>query len=209
MKKQLSVLSLFFTVMVSGAYAQTAATEPATPSRVSPPLPVAFPTATAPAASNFPALPPARPCKPRDVKKKTWKLMKIYQEPVGTEQTEFDASPWSYTQFTEDNTYKIIKPAKRLPRAVFWREFERKEGDPLQQYLVHEKGFIYFYNSGNVVDTQACFIVTSDRGDFKKNDMLLMPPAPSDNKPPAMRMVKDYREVKNGPNQKRRKKNRR
>lgn len=191
MKGWKSLLVFYVAMQSYSVLAQEALPAPA-PAPAADILPV--PTQTA-----FPALPPARPCKLDDVQNKIWKLLKIYQSPYGAEAVEFDAAPWVYIGFggpgDYNGLYKIVKPTRRYPAREFWPLFTPNEGDPLQQYVVHDKGFIYFYNSGNVVDTQACFIVANDSGPFKQGQMLMMPPAPADGAKPSVRLVKQYQDI--------------
>jgi hypothetical protein len=83
------------------------------------------------------------------------------------------------------------RPCKTNNRRAFYDKFKRKEGDSLTQYTVYE-GFVYFYNEGKIVDTQACFIVANDFGEFKKGRMLLMPPAPQEGQEVTTRLLRVY-----------------
>lgn len=172
-------------------------TTPTRAQEVAAPAPAPAPATAIPAIpaqtqSSFPVLPPSAPCKPEQVHG-LWRLNAVFEEPAGVMISDFTAMPFQYLHLSKDTTYRYLKAAERVNgRKVFFDKFIRREGDPLQQYVVHEKGFIYFYNAGNVVDTQACFIVASESGRFLKGSMLLMPPAPTDGKPPSVRLVKLY-----------------
>ncbi|MFW0776600.1 MAG: hypothetical protein ACN2B6_02650 [Rickettsiales bacterium] len=155
---------------------------------------------------GFPDLPPSRPCTQKELQR-YWHLQKVYEVPQGTYTRDFTARPHQYIHFGKDTTYRMVKMEKRVGRKAFYKQFARKAGDPLQQYVVHDKGFVYFYNEGNVIDTQACFIVAEASGDFKKGFMLLMPPAPPAGQPVTQRVLRLYEGfVKKNPKKKRKKK---
>jgi hypothetical protein len=165
---------------------------PANPAAVVPPAPANRPAPQASPLSNvFPTLPPSTPCKPGDL----WgfyRLEKLYEQPAGKESADFQATPMQYIHFSADSTYRPLKLAtKTNNRRAFYDKFKRKEGDSLTQYTVYE-GFVYFYNEGKIVDTQACFIVANDFGEFKKGRMLLMPPAPQEGQEVTTRLLRVY-----------------
>ncbi|MDX2112694.1 MAG: hypothetical protein SFW63_03035 [Alphaproteobacteria bacterium] len=141
--------------------------------------------------NTFPTLPPSRPCTSEDL----WgyfRLEKLYEQPAGDESTDFQATPLQFLHFAADSTYRPLKLANQSRnRRAFYDRFKRKEGDPLMQYVVHE-GFVYFYNDGNALDTQACFIVANDTDEFKKGRMLLMPPAPQPGEEVKHRVLRVY-----------------
>lgn len=181
-------VALLFAAFSFPILAQEAAAPPAAALAV----PVApAPTAT-PSFDGFPNLPPSEPCTQKAVQR-YWRLQKVYEVPQGAHTRDFVAQPLQYIHFDKDATYRTLKMEKRLGgRKAFYNRFTRKAGDPLQQYVLHEKGFVYFYNEGNVIDTQACFIVAEKLGNFKKGQMLLMPPAPAAGQPVTSRLLKQY-----------------
>jgi hypothetical protein len=175
----------------------SAAPAPPNPAAIMPPALTAPAASAAPAAnpsplSNiFPTLPPSAPCKPGDL----WgyyRLEKLYEQPAGGESADFRAAPLQFFHFAANGTYRPLKLAQRMSdRKAFYESFNRKEGDPLTQYAVHE-GFVYFYNEGQHIDTMACFIVANDVGEFKKGRLLLMPPAPQDGQEATARVLRVY-----------------
>jgi hypothetical protein len=139
----------------------------------------------------FPELPPSEPCKPGDL----WgyyRLEKLYEQPAGKESADYQTAPLQFIHFSADSTFRPLKLAQRINnRRAFYDRFTRKEDDPMLQYTVHE-GFVYFYNEGRPIDTQACFIVANDFGEFKKGRLILMPPAPQEGEQITSRLLRVY-----------------
>jgi hypothetical protein len=129
-----------------------------------------------PQAGYFPQLPPSRPCARPDADG-FWKLKYVFENPVSSETLSFRSQPHQYILFLRDDTYKTHKAIWADKTETTIKTQMMTETPPkLQQFVVHESGFIYFYNDGVAVDTQACFIVANSRGEFKEGQMLLMPP---------------------------------
>ncbi len=166
---------------------------PLQPAPASPATAANTPQPAASKLSNvFPELPPSRPCTHEDL----WGyygIEKLYEQPAGKESADFQAAQLQFLHFAADSTYRSVKLAGRAPsRKAFYDKFKRNEGDPLLQYVVHE-GFLYFYNNGKPLETQACFIVANEQGEFKKGYLLLMPPAPQEGEVVSSRLLKVYK----------------
>lgn len=200
MKSAIKILALASLSFASLAHAQEVALPPQVPA--APVIPAAPEAPAAPAIAaaipaqqnNFPALPPSNPCKTENILG-YWKLVKVYEQPQGEETKDFSITPLQFVRYSKDTTYKYVKFPQRVDKKTYFNSFERKEGDSLQQFVVNDTGFVYFYNEGNVVDTQACFIVAQDLGEFKAGQMLMMPPAPQPGQLASKRLLKVYYNV--------------
>jgi len=126
-------------------------------------------------AQNFPKLPPSFSCT-AGILPGVWKLLHIYQLPVGEEETEFLVNPVQYLLFNTNNTYGKYNAGRNELAPETTRNEITKHVTGLQQYLLDSSGFIFFYQDKTPIDTQACFIVASSQGPFAPGQMLLMPP---------------------------------
>jgi len=124
---------------------------------------------------NFPKLPPSFPCTV-GVLPGVWKLVHLYQAPIGDELTEFLAAPMQYMLFNTNNTYGKYNAGRTEVAPETIRDEITKHTTGLQQYLLDTSGFIFFYQDKTPIDTQACFIVANSQGPFAPGQMLLMPP---------------------------------
>lgn len=135
----------------------------------------------------FPVLPPSRPCTPQDVPG-LWRLGQVYENPAGSVFSDFTAYPTQYLFFSGDGTYNASKVQPAPDDNVALSYLSTQKPQSLQQFLVQESGFIFFYRDGAAIDTQACFIVANQRDPFRIGQMLLMPPQGQS----ATRVVKVY-----------------
>ena len=142
-----------------------------------------FPQAPAPAqpayvpppATAFPQLPPSRACATQDLPG-IWKLHRVYEAPLGTEMTAFLANPVQYILFDANSTYSKYNAGQtEIPPASIRGEITQHTSG-LQQYVVDASGFVFFYQDGKAIDTQACFIVANPLGQFQAGQLLMMPP---------------------------------
>lgn len=139
----------------------------------------------------FPALPPSRICTPKDVLG-VWKMAQVYQEPAGKARQDFIDNPFHYVRFDKNSMFGEYENSKMEQGGAVLKRLGNSMVNDQQQYLVHDSGIMFLYQNGASTGSMACFIVTDPHGEFKKGQMLLMPPAPTDGKPPAMRLVKVY-----------------
>jgi hypothetical protein len=125
-------------------------------------------------AQIFPKLPPSRACTAADLVG-IWKLLLLYETPVGTDMTDFLTNPVQYLVFNNNNTYgKIVSEHQEIPPGgIHWR-VSKLPG--LNQYIIDSSGFVFFYQDKQAIDTQACFIVVVQQEPFNVGQMLLMPP---------------------------------
>lgn len=143
------------------------------PSQLAAPLPPVEKPAEAP--SVFPALPPSSPCAPTDLHG-LYRLVAVYEDPEGTEVSNFRASPNQYIQFRKENVYARLNVAEGNMGRERVKQEIRKHSSGLLQYLVQDNGFIYFYQNSIAVDVQACFKVATEKAPFKVGQIILMPP---------------------------------
>ncbi len=134
----------------------------------------------------FPQLPPASACLKKDIVG-LWRLTRVYETPVHSETQTFAAQPYQYMFFDWEDTYRQLKNSTAVDEKALVEQFRTAGGD-LQQYVVNETGFVYFYTNSVATETMACFIVANQTNEFTLGDMLLMPPAGQS----AVRMVKVY-----------------
>ena len=147
------------------------------PSKFSAPLPAAPAPAQAPEASrsNIPQLPVSEKCKPDDVRG-LWKLKQVFEDPSGVESAAFQVSPVQYLFFKADGFYGKYNGASIAMPANIIKDEIKKHSTGLQQYLVQDGGYIYYYQDKVAVDLHVCFIVSESKNMFEKDDMILMPP---------------------------------
>ena len=121
------------------------------------------------------ALPPSNPCKATDLPG-VWKLENVYESPSGKEAASFAASPSQYIYFEDNNVFgKYNAPAGNMkPEDIRDQIVQHASG--LQQYLMQDKEFIFFYQDRVASGTQACFIVETAQSPFAKGQLILMPP---------------------------------
>lgn len=133
------------------------------------------PEATAGADTNFPALPPSRPCKVEDLRG-LFRLVNVYEDPAGTETTSFQTSPHQFLLFKASSIYMRanIESDNLNPKGIV--EYMKEHSSGLSQYLLQENGFVYFYQDSVANDVKACFIVADNKVPFKTGQMILMPP---------------------------------
>ena len=139
----------------------------------------------------FPALPPSRLCKPRDLIG-LWKLSTVFENPTGPELADFSASPFQYIAFSPDSTFALYKGsrAESSDLEVLKKMAARKEA-VLLQYVMHESGVVYFYKDGIAFDSFACFIVANKLSPFYAGQMLFMPPPDK----ATVQMVRVYQKI--------------
>jgi hypothetical protein len=152
------------------------------------------PYAPPPAVGYFPALPPSRPCVKKDMRS-AWKLVQVYENPIGTALAQFNAEPFQYLYFDPDTTIREYKSSQQPLSGMEVKQKMMAQQGTLKQYLVHESGIIYFYQDGVAVDSQACFIVANRQEPFVPGQMLLMPPAPPEGQQAASRVVKVFKRI--------------
>lgn len=139
----------------------------------------------------FPKLPPSSLC----TKEKllgTWKLLMVYEVPSGREMKTYSDYPLQYYVFRDDSRYgEYIGPLQALTLA----EVQRISIDAqtnTRQFVISDKGMLFFYNNRLAVDSLACFIVEGASPPFRIGQMLLMPPEKAAAKG---RMVKVYQRM--------------
>jgi hypothetical protein len=142
----------------------------------------------------FPPLPPSRPCVGSDLFG-TWKLLQVYENPVGQALTEFKAQSFQHLFFRGDNTYVEYKSYYNENENAVNDKVNGLRSTDLQQFLMDASGFLFFYKNGLSIDTQACFIVTNPLGTFMPAEMLLMPPEGQ----ATSRLVKQYTKTSGTP----------
>lgn len=130
---------------------------------------------TAPKPGYFPELPPSRPCTKQNLIG-VWQLYQLYENPTGSETTNFAAQPYQFLLFDLDDTYKETRSSIAVNAAAGIAGIKNLQLDTLQQYLVNDTGIIYFYKDSIATDNLACFIVANPTGQFMPGQMLLMPP---------------------------------
>lgn len=128
-----------------------------------------------PTQAAFPALPPADPCSDLSIRG-TWKMVAVYEVPLGAQTDMFNKYPMQYIRFGEDTTYGEYNAQNMEMDFQTANSFIARSVKEPQQYLVRDKGMVYFYRNSVAVDTQACFIVAKDKNGFYSGEMLLMPP---------------------------------
>ena len=127
-------------------------------------------------AQYFPKLPPSRACTMQDLAG-IWKILLVYEKPVGPDMTNFVTNPVQYLLFNTDSTFGIINGhGRELPPVVIRDIGAKEQAQALLQYVVDASGFIFFYQNKQATDTKACFIVAVQEGQFYPGQMLLMPP---------------------------------
>lgn len=139
----------------------------------------------------FPALPPSRLCKPRDLIG-LWKLSTVYENPTGAELADFSASPFQYIAFGPDSTFAVYKGSRAESSDLdVYKKMAANKGGVLQQYVMHESGVVYFYKDGIAFDSFACFIVANKLSPFYVGQLLLMPPPDK----ATVQMVRVYQKI--------------
>lgn len=127
-------------------------------------------------AANFPILPPSRPCMRQDADG-LWQLKAVHENPQGVESSLFVTQPFQYLLFLRDDTYRTYSSSwQERSDGVVMNRIREQIPEKLQQYVVHQSGFIFFYVGGAITNTQACFIVVTSNESFITGQMLLMPP---------------------------------
>lgn len=193
LKATLLLIALYVQPLYAQEAPPAAIAAPAPANSMTLPLPVA-PSQLMPGQTAFPALPPSNPCKKPEEIRGFWRLIKTYETPQGSETKDLADKPHQYLFFAKDTTYRSLKLAQRVRgRQNFYNRFKRVEGEPAFQYVVSDSGFIFFYKDSVVIDTQACFIAAQDFGEFKKGNMLLLPPAPQAAQTASTRLLKVYK----------------
>lgn len=139
----------------------------------------------------FPKLPPSSLC----AKEKllgTWKLLMVYEVPSGREMKTYMNSPLQYYVFTPDNRYgEYVGPLQALTlQEVKTLAIDMKSEN--RQFVVNDKGMLFFYTNRLAVDSLACFIVEGAIAPFRTGQLLLMPPEKSAR---GGRMLKVYQRV--------------
>lgn len=130
----------------------------------------------------------------KDLNGIAWKLAEVYERPAGKEKMSLTAEPHQYVFFAKEGTYKAFKTTVGdMPQKDVLANLKRVQGDPLQQYIIHDSGFLYLYDAGIAGDTWACFIVANALGQFTPGQMLLMPPAPPEGTVEKVRLLKVYK----------------
>ncbi len=167
---------------------------------LSPPTIIAAPPATdggpnvmPPPATpgKVPSLPPSRTCVQQDMQG-LWKLLHVYEEPMGPETSVFYSVPSQYMNFKGDSTFEAYEHAKDVPISIaqiLAIMKERTKG--LQQYVVQANGQLYYYRDSVANKQQACFVVVEGNQYFAAGQMLLMPPNPQS----PTRWVKVYSKI--------------
>ncbi len=124
----------------------------------------------------FPMLPPSRPCVTADMIGQ-WKLTAVHEDPPGAEASAFSTNRYQYLLFEKDSIYaKYSSATVSLPPNLVRNTLLEDSQNGLHQYVVGDGGLVYFYNQGIAVDSQVCFIVANERGDFIAGEMIMMPP---------------------------------
>lgn len=123
----------------------------------------------------FPKLPLSKVCS-KDKLVGTWKLLMVYELPVGNELALFRRNPLQYIIFDADNRYGEFISTLRAVTMREVRSYSISQQKVLQQYVVNKSGILFFYKDGIPVDSLACFIVASNDAPFQDGQMLLMPP---------------------------------
>ena len=128
----------------------------------------------------------------------TWRLIRVYEVPKGTQSAALAASPVQFIRFRPDTTFSSYNAGTVELSFANLSELIDKPSRNVEQYLVQDKGMVYFYRDSVAVDTQACFIVASRLGEFNAGEMLMMPPAGQY----SGRLIKVYTRPRNasGPN---------
>lgn len=127
--------------------------------------------------SAFPALPPSRPCVANDIDG-LWKMVQVFESPAGSHLMRFTSYPHQYVFFKPNAVYanlELMTPPESAQKVA--DDLLDAPNEPLRQYVLGERGFLYSYVSGAVSDTQVCFIVANATDRFTAGHMLLMPPA--------------------------------
>lgn len=197
----LPVIVIFALASIPLASAQETPAPAGTPAAVpetspaaaaAPPVKVAAAAATAQVpfqarANHVPALPESRPCTAGDVVG-AWRLAQVYENPPDAAMRDFSATPYQYLLFSGDSTYSSYKNISPGDETSIVAQLSAPSQQGLQQFLVQEGGFIFFYRDGIAIDTQACFIVVNPKDPFTAGQMLMMPPQGQS----AVRLVKVY-----------------
>lgn len=157
------------------------------------------PPALAPSSSSgrpayFPPLPPSRPCTERDLTD-LWRLVQLYETPLGLETSGYEGQPFQYYFFGENSTYRTYRHDKNAAEQVVRDMMRKARVTALHQFVLHPTGILFFYKDGVYTESLACFIVANARENFKPGQMLLMPPAPPEGQVAAARWVKVYQKA--------------
>lgn len=139
------------------------------------PAPAQVPPNPSAAVSDFPSLPPSKPCTKNDILG-LWQLVDVHEAPAGRELADFRAFPHQYLLFNANDTYgRINTQIVEKPEDII-RSIEGQTPPVLRQFVVDKAGFVFFYQNRVATDTQACFIVANRSGKFWPGQMLIMPP---------------------------------
>lgn len=163
---------------------------PVEPAQDLPLMPEAPPPANAARPSTMPALPVSRACKQADIEG-LWRLLRVYEEPIGKELTTFTSNPMQYIYYKSDGTYGKYNGGEVLTAAEQIVDHIDKHTTGLQQYLLQDTGMIYYYQDKVATTSQACFIVLKPRESFLPGEMLQIPPKGQVNG----RLIKEYTKV--------------
>jgi hypothetical protein len=120
-------------------------------------------------------LPPSRPCTAADMVG-LWKMMQVYEAPAGIETEAFKANPTQYIYFQPNNVYGRYNAAGPDMSYDQVRDEIAHHAAGLQQYVVQDSGFLFYYQDKIPTDTQACFIVVTAKDPFVVGQALLLPP---------------------------------
>ncbi len=191
MKRSLSMVCAV-ACLAAPALAQQATPPEGTISAVVPVRPAtvatpASPVAAAPQAAYFPVLPPSRPCAKKHMVG-VWKLRQIYENPAGNETSAFAAQPSQYLYFNWDDTYKQYKSSTAVDDDAAANQMLNNPSEGLLQYVINDKGIVFFYKNSVSTDSLACFIVANATEQFAAGQLLMMPPMGQS----AARMVRVY-----------------
>lgn len=131
------------------------------------------PSAVAPAAASSP--PRVTLCLPNDVRG-LWKLRRVFETPEGAWSEDFRRYPHQYRQFApQGGLYRETKGDRRYARREgLVRGLEEATRNTMQ-YVVGEKGAVYFYKDGKHASTMYCGIVREDKPPYYMNEMVLTP----------------------------------
>lgn len=145
----------------------------------------------APAQAALP-LPQGRACVAEDMKG-LFKLHRVLEDPQGTALQQFNTAPHQYVFFRENQTFAQVAGSRIYTEpAPLDADLRQAFKQDVRQYVLDEKGTLYFYRGTEATDASYCVIAQGAEELYGKGDLVLVQIKPASGSAPKSEVIKIY-----------------
>lgn len=122
---------------------------------------------------GLPELPKTDACTPQNLSG-LWRLQRVFELPTGTTLQQVEINPQQYLRFHANGTFSKVEGGTLYSALADYTNTASRQPDAgTLQYVLGQKGMIYFYRKSIAYDALHCTIAAENKEPFHKDDLLL------------------------------------